>query len=114
MILVDTSVWIDHFRTGNKALGNALTEGLVLMHSFVLGELACGNLRNREKILADLHTLPFATEASHDEVMQFVKEHKLWGSGMGWIDAHLLASTLLSGCDFWTLDQRLKNAAKKL
>lgn len=112
MILVDTSVWIDHFRTGNKALGNALHEGLVLMHSFVLGELACGNLRNREAILADLNSLPFATHASHEEVMQFVKEHKLWG--IGGIDAHLLASTLLSGCNFWTLDQRLNNAAKKL
>lgn len=114
MILVDTSVWVDHFRVGNEVLAHALTEGLVLMHSFVLGELACGNLRKRDQILADLNTLPFAAHASHEEVMHLLDERKLWGIGIGWVDAHLLASTLLSGCDFWTLDQRLNKAGKSV
>lgn len=111
MILVDTSVWIAHFRKAGSRLGELLSEGLVMVHPFVLGELACGNLRNRVRILSDLEALPRAVSAAHEEVMRLIEARKLWGLGIGWIDAHLLASALLSGCQFWTLDGRLLRAA---
>ncbi len=111
MILVDTSVWIAHFRKAGSRLGELLSEGLVMVHPFVLGELACGNLRNRVRILSDLEALPCAVSAAHEEVMRLIEARKLWGFGIGWIDAHLLASALLSGCQFWTLDGRLLRAA---
>lgn len=114
MILVDTSVWVDHFRNGNAQLGQALMDGLVLMHPFVIGEIACGNLRSRPAILADLQQAPTAMIAEHDEVLGFLNQNKLYGMGITWIDAHLLASARLSGCRLWTLDARLHRAAAKL
>lgn len=111
MILVDTSVWIAHFRKGGSKLGELLSEALVLVHPFVRGELACGNLKNRARILSDLEALPSAVSATHEEVMRLVELRKLWGLGIGWIDGHLLASALLSNCQFWTLDGRLVRAA---
>jgi predicted nucleic acid-binding protein len=110
MILVDTSVWVEHFRTGNS-LAAVLAEGLVLTHPFVIGELACGNLRNRSKILVDLAALTRAATAADEEVMQLVEQHRLWVRGIGWIDAHLIASALITNCRLWTLDQPLKRAA---
>src|SRR5512138_3481717 len=107
MILVDTSVWVEHFRTGNS-LGVVLAEGLVLTHPFVIGEIACGNLRNRANILADLAALSSAAAASDDEVMRLVEQHKPWARGIGWIDAHLIASALITNCRLWTLDQPLR------
>lgn len=111
MILVDTSVWIAHFRKGSSRLGELLGQALVMVHPFVIGELACGNLRNRARILSDLEALPSAVSATHEEVMRLVEDRKLWGLGIGWIDVHLLASALLSDCQFWTLDGRLARAA---
>jgi len=111
MILVDTSVWIAHFRKAGSRLGELLSEGLVMVHPFVLGELACGNLKNRVRILSDLEALPYAVSAAHEEVMRLIEARKLWGLGIGWIDAHLLASALLSDCRFWALDGRLLRAA---
>lgn len=111
MILVDTSVWIDHLRFGNATLAEMLEEERVLLHPFVIGEIACGNLRNRARVLANLEALPVATSADHEEVVKLVEGHKLWGKGIGWIDAHLLASALVSGCRLWTLDKRLDRAA---
>jgi hypothetical protein len=111
MILVDTSVWIAHFRKAGSRLSEVLSEGLVMVHPFILGELACGNLKHRARILGDLQALPSAVSATHEEVMRLVEDRKLWGLGMGWIDAHLLASALLSDCQFWTLDSRLLRAA---
>ncbi|MHB8357862.1 MAG: type II toxin-antitoxin system VapC family toxin [Vulcanimicrobiaceae bacterium] len=111
MILVDTSVWIDHLRFGNATLVEMLEEERVLLHPFVIGEIACGNLRNRARVLANLEALPVATSADHEEVVKLVEGHKLWGKGIGWIDAHLLASALVSGCRLWTLDKRLDRAA---
>ena len=111
MILVDTSVWIAHFRKGRSRLGELLSEALVMVHPFVMGELACGNLKNRARILSDLEALPSAVSATHEEVMRLIEDRKLWGLGIGWIDAHLLASALLSDCRFWTLDGRLLRAA---
>ena len=112
MILVDTSVWIDHLRGGNPELARLLDQSLVLTHPFVVGELACGNLKHRTRILADLDALPRAVTATHDEVLRLIADRKLWGSGLGWIDAHLLASALLTGCGFWTLDRKLERAAR--
>src|SRR5580693_7929664 len=111
MILADTSVWIDHFRVGNRELSEALDEALVLTHPFVIGELACGNLRNRRETLADLEALPLAVSATHEEALKLIGDQKLNGCGIGWIDAHLLASALLSGCRLWTLDRQLNQAA---
>ena len=114
MALADTSVWIQHFRRGEPALAHRLSEGLVLMHPFVSGELACGNLRNRAATLSDLHALPLAKMASNTEVLQLVEDRRRWGRGLGWVDAHLLASALLSHCALWTLDRKLGEAAAKL
>lgn len=113
MILVDTSVWVDHLRRSNAALSELLSEAYVLMHPFVVGELACGNLKNRAELLRSLNTLPRAALGSHEEVMQLIEGYQLTGWGIGWIDAHLLASALLSQCSFWTLDERLRQAGKQ-
>jgi predicted nucleic acid-binding protein len=111
MILVDTSVWINHFRKGGSNLRELLSKDLVLVHPFVMGELACGNPKNRARILSDLEALPSAVSATHEEVMRLTEDRKLWGLGIGWIDAHLLASALLSNGQFWTLDGKLAQAA---
>jgi hypothetical protein len=114
MVLVDTSVWIEHFRKGAPVLAERLCDAQVLMHPFIAGELACGNLKNRHAVLSDLDTLPLATLASNEEVFHLIEDRKLWGKGLGWIDAHLLASALLSESGFWTLDKRLEEEAAKL
>ncbi len=113
MILVDTSVWIEHLRRGN-ALGELLSEGQALTHPFIIGELACGNLRGRARILADLTELPRAIPATDEEVMRLVEERRLWGRGIGWIDAHLMAAALLAGCELWTLDRQFQRAASAI
>jgi len=112
VILVDTSVWVHHFRLGSVALASVLEDAVAVTHPFVIGELACGNLSNRTAILADLQTLPEAVSATHDEVLTLLDEHKLWTLGIGWVDSHLLASALLSNCRLWTLDKRLQRAAR--
>lgn len=114
MTLVDTSVWVEHLRRGDRQLRNLLEDGLVLCHAFVVGELACGNLRNRMEILSLLAELPHATVARHDEVLELVDRHQLHGQGLGWIDAHLLASALLTHCTLWTRDRALARAARDL
>ena len=113
-MLADTSVWIAHFRAAQPVLANLLTEGLVLMHPFVAGELACGNLQRRSAILSDLCAIPAVMRASDAEVMRLIRDRKLWGRGLGWIDMHLLAAALLSNCRLWTLDKRLASAAVEL
>lgn len=114
MILVDTSVWVEHLRHGHNRLAALLGEGEVLVHPFVIGELALGNLRNRDENLFLLEHLPQATMASHEEVMDMVHSRKLAGSGIGWVDAHLLASCLLSGAGLLTMDYALTRLARKL
>src|SRR5579863_1762796 len=111
MVLADTSVWIEHFRRTHAGLSERLSDGLVLMHPFVSGELACGNLKSRESVLSDLNALPLATLASNEEVLRLIDDRRLWGRGLGWIDPHLLASALLSDCQLWTLDRKLRQAA---
>jgi predicted nucleic acid-binding protein len=114
MLLVDTSVWIAHFRHGEPRLALSLSEGIVLMHPWISGELACGNLKNRAEILADLAELPTAKQASDEETFAFLEAHKMWGRGLGWMDIHLLASSMLSRCGLWSLDKRLAHAAVEL
>jgi len=114
MILVDTSVWIDHFRAANERLKSLLLDQQVLCHRFVMGELACGTLRNRREILANLKALPEAQLVEHEEVMSFLETHRLYGQGVGWVDAHLLASVLLTRCAIWTFDKPLRRAAADL
>jgi hypothetical protein len=114
MILVDTSVWVDHFRTGDPAFAELLRAELVLMHPFVAGELACGNLRKRQAILNDIAALPQAVLVDHHDVLRLIEERRLWGKGIGWIDGHLLASALVSGACLWTLDSALGRAARAL
>jgi predicted nucleic acid-binding protein len=113
-MLVDTSVWIDHLRRGNLKLASYLELAEVLCHPFVIGELACGSLRNRDSILSLLDALPQAPIAQHQEVLAFIDAHRLIGAGIGWIDAHLLASTKLAGTVLWTLDRRLADVANDL
>jgi predicted nucleic acid-binding protein len=114
MILVDTSVWVDHFRNGNAQLKAWLNDNEVVVHPFVIGELACGSLRNRSEILNLLSELPEATVAQHDEVLSFVENNRLYGTGIGWIDAHLVASALLSKSKLMTLDKPLLKIASIL
>lgn len=114
MILVDTSVWIHHFRTGSEQLRSLLDEEQVVCHPFIAGELACGTLRNRHEILSLLRALPQARLLEHEEVLNFLEGRHLYGRGLGWVDAHLLASALLTGYTLWTLDKPLLKAAATL
>jgi predicted nucleic acid-binding protein len=114
MVLVDTSVWVEHFRHGKIALDTLLNEGQVACHPFIVGELACGNLKNRSQILSLLSTLPFSLTAEHEEVMQFIEKQRLMGKGLGYIDMHLLASAMLTRIPLWTLDKRLHGVSTTL
>lgn len=115
MILVDSSVWIDHLRRAEPALVRALESVVVLCHPFVIGELACGHLRQRGKFLAALKAMPAAPVASHEEAATFLERHHLAGRGIGWVDVHLLASTALAGdARLWTRDKRLAVVAADL
>ena len=114
MILVDTSIWLDHFRKGNAELVVLLNNVQVLGHPFIEGEIGCGNLRNRHDVLSLLRDLPKALVAEHEEVVLLVESRKLMGQGIGWIDAHLLASALLSKCNLWTIDKNLRKLSAKL
>lgn len=114
MILVDTSVWIDHFRAPDRLLAELLDRERVLVHPFVLGEIACGNLKRRKEILALMQALPAAAKADDGEIMAFIERRGLMGRGIGLIDAHLLASCLIEPCLLWTLDKRLRSVAEEL
>jgi predicted nucleic acid-binding protein len=114
MILVDTSVWVKHLRSGNDRLKALLFNQQVLCHPFVIGELACGMLHNRQEILRMLKVLPESHLLEHEEVMSFLDARRLYGHGIGWVDAHLLASTLLTRCALWTFDKPLRRAAGAL
>lgn len=114
MVLVDTSVWVRHFREGDPNLVPLLEAGEVLCHPFIVGELACGNLKNRREILSLLELLPLAVQAKHGEVLKFIEQNRLMGKGLGYIDAHLLASAVLTGIPLWTLDKKLIEANEGL
>ncbi len=115
MILVDTSVWVDHLRTGNAALVGLLDAGMVLVHPFVIGELALGNLRQRAAVLTALTDLPAAGVATDAEVLHVIDRHALSGCGIGYVDAHLIAAVrLTAGTRLWTNDRRLHAVAVQL
>jgi predicted nucleic acid-binding protein len=114
MILVDTAVWIDHFRKGNARLEELLIEGHVACHPFIIGELACGNLKKRSEIILLLHALPTVSTISNDEALYFIEEKHLMGLGIGIVDVHLLASAIISNTPLWTSDSRLREVATKL
>jgi len=114
MTLVDTSIWVNHFRKRDLRLQTLLEGGEVLVHPCVIGELACGNLRRRTVLLQLLKKMPAAPVARDGEVLDLIERRRLWGQGIGWIDAHLLASSLLSGSRLWTADRRLKSLAEEL
>lgn len=114
MVLVDTSVWVSHLRETHAGLVDLLNGGEVACHPFVIGELACGNLKNRTVILALLEALPMTVPVEHKEVLAFIKGHDLMGKGLGYVDVHLLASAILTGLPIWTLDKKLAQAARTL
>ena len=107
MVLVDTSVWIEHLRQGNQRLIDLLTAGQVVCHPFVIGEVACGSLHNRAVVLRLLAALPAAPMATHEEVLWLLESERLYSRGLGWVDVHLLASARLMACTLWTLDKTL-------
>ena len=115
MILVDTSIWIDHLRNGDAGLARLLEDARVAVHPFVIGEIALGNLRARDDVLATLTKLPHAVVASNEEVLHFVAIHSLSGLGIGLIDVHLLAATRLTAdLALWTRDKKLLTVASRL
>ena len=115
MILVDTSVWVDHLRHAVPGLAELLDRGQVLMHPFVIGEIACGGVTDRSETLELLKNLPMGDVAEADELLAFIKRHGLHGQGIGLVDAHLLASTALAaGARLWTRDKRLDAAAERI
>lgn len=115
MILVDTSVWVDHLRRGDRQLVTLLESGSVLTHPFIVGEIACGTLAGRKVVLELLQDLPAASVADTHEVPAFIERHRLFGKGIGYVDVHLLAAVALTdGSSLWTRDKRLRAAAESL
>jgi predicted nucleic acid-binding protein len=114
MVLVDTSIWITHLRQGSRQLEKLLMDAEVMCHPFIIGELACGNLKNRNEIIPLLQSLPMAPTIEFDEFLFFVDRNHLMGKGIGFVDVHLLASAQLTGISLWTADKRLKSAANQL
>lgn len=114
MILVDTSVWIDHFRSGDVHLSTLLDHGMVQTHDSIVGEIACGNLKNRQQTLYLLSCLPRCTATSPEETLFFIERHGLMGRGIGYIDASILASAVLVQANLWSRDKRLMALATEL
>ena len=114
MVLVDTSVWVSHFRETHDGLVELLNNGEVVCHPFIIGELACGNLKNRTSIISLLEALPMAFQVGHEEVLTFIEVRSVTGKGLGYVDVHLLAAALLTGVSVWTLDKKLEKAAEEL
>ena len=114
MVLVDTSVWVSHLRDGNAELANLLNDGRVLCHPLIVGELACGNFKDRSAILSFLQLLPMSIEAEHEEVLLCIENNRLMGKGLGYVDVHLITSAVLTGVFVWTLDKQLAQAADSL
>lgn len=112
MILVDTSVWIDHLRRGNELFADLLNQNRVATHALVLGELSLGNISMRDDFLALVRNLPMVKEATHAEVTAFIEANRMWGKGLGYFDVHILCSALIESVPLWTLDKRLAKTAK--
>jgi predicted nucleic acid-binding protein len=114
MVIVDTSVWITHFHKGDSQLKKLLSQSQVVLHPFVLGELACGNFSDRKTVFSLLDALPAAAVAEQNELLELIEQKKLWGAGLGFIDVHLLASARISSLFLFTYDKPLAHAARKL
>ena len=114
MVLVDTSIWIAHLGQGSRRLEKLLMDAEVMCHPFVIGELASGNLKNRNEIISLLQSLPMAPTIEFDEFLVFVDRNHLMGKGVGFVDVHLLASAKLAGVPLWTADKKLKSSADQL
>jgi predicted nucleic acid-binding protein len=114
MVLVDTSVWVEHLRKKEDRLAGLLNDGQVACHPFIIGELACGHLKNRSEILTLLKVLPSCPWVEHDEIFNFIDINRLTGLGLGYIDMSLLASAALSGMNLWTIDRRFQHAAIRM
>jgi predicted nucleic acid-binding protein len=114
MILLDTSVWVDHLRRGDSSVVQVLESGQAAAHAFVIGELACGNLRSRARVIDLLQALQQLAMATDDEVLHFIERHKLMGRGIGYVDAHLLAAAAIGSSLLWTRDKRLREIATEL
>lgn len=115
MILVDTSVWVDHLRSGDDQLADVLEQGLVLIHPYIVGEIACGNLRHRGEILSLLDALPVAPRATDEEARALIEARRLMGRGIGFVDVHLLAAAILADQGrLWTRDRKLAGVANDL
>ncbi len=114
MVLVDTSVWVSHLRDGNVGLEKLLNDGEVVCHPFIVGELACGNLKNRHEVLSYLQSLTMTILAEDGETLKFIENNQLMGKGLGYIDVHLIASAVLTDVRLWTLDKTLDKVTKKI
>jgi predicted nucleic acid-binding protein len=114
MVLVDTSIWVAHLREGNPKLEKLLMDGEVMCHPFIIGELACGNLKNRGEIISLLQSLQMVVTIEFDEFLFFIERYHLMGKGIGFVDVHLLASAQLTGVPLWTADKKLKAAIEQL
>ena len=114
MVLVDTSIWVTHLRQGSRQLEKLLMDAEVMCHPFIIGELACTNLKNRNEIISLLQSLPMASTIEFDEFLFFIDKNRLMGKGIGFVDVHLLASAQLTGIPLWTADKRLKSSADQL
>jgi predicted nucleic acid-binding protein len=115
VILVDSSIWIDHIRAPDELLTTLLARHEVVAHPFVIGEVALGNFRNRQAVLASLEELPGAELATDEDVINLIEQHRLYGRGIGYVDAHLLAATRLTpATSLWTRDRRLRDIAAEL
>jgi len=113
MVLVDTSVWVSHLRHGHSGLQKLLEEGMVVSHPFIIGELACGNISNRIKIISLLQSLPMLDVVEHEELLLFLEHNELMGKGLGFVDIHLLAGATLAGIPLWTQDKKLRQACSR-
>lgn len=111
MVLVDTSVWVDHLQKGDARLEFFLENDEILIHPFIIGELACGNMKNRLQVLSLINRLPVIVTACSRDVLKMIERRQLFGIGLGWVDAHLLASCMLGQHLLWTRDKKLRSAA---
>ncbi len=107
-------MWVRHLREADPDLRELLNDGQVMCHQYIIGELACGNMKNRREVLSLMQLLPQATPAQHEEILQFIELNHLTGKGLGYIDVHLSASALLTGVPMWSYDRRLNQASEKL
>lgn len=114
MVLVDTSVWISHLRYSNSSLQKLLEGNKVASHRFIVGELACGNISNRAEIISLMQSLPTVDVVEHEELLLFIEHNRLMGKGLGFVDVHLLAASMLAGVRLWTQDKKLKQACSSL